>query len=181
MNYPRPRLRHIIGTIAVVLLLLCPAPAEQQGEILRDEFLGLELIIDPNWYNATAGESKDTILLASRETDDMAYLLISRLPGLGRTLESFDRSTQNFIFTRMKGFLDEEKHIEVNGHPAYLWIYQGESEVDKNGWRQFYRVISEKDGDFIVFQGVMNHEDFTKYRGTVENMIKSATWISSEP
>jgi hypothetical protein len=117
--------------------------------------------------------------LASRQ-NDKAYLLVSRLPGLGRTLQSFDTTTQHFIYTAMNGFLDEEAHTTVGGRPAYLWIYQGESRVRDNGWRQFYRVVAEVDGDFVVFQGVVDQPDFPSARGSLEGMIKSAIWISNQ-
>jgi hypothetical protein len=135
--------------------------------------------MDPEWYNATAADVDDRLHLASRE-NDKAYLLISRLPGLGRTLESFDTTTRNFIYTSMGGFLDQESHMTLAGRPAYLWVYQGESRVQDNGWRQFYRVIAEVDGDFVVFQGVVNPPDFPRYKGSLETMINSVTWTTNQ-
>ena len=154
-------------------------PNKADGEILRSEFLGFELTIPDDWYNATPQGEGDQLILASREKDK-AYLLISRLPGQKRTLEAFDRSTRHFVFTEMKGFLDEEKHTTVDDHPAYLWIYEGESRVNENGWRKFYRVIAKKDSDFVVFHGVLETEDFSRYRGSLEKMINSVNWINTE-
>lgn len=170
-------------TLIVLGFLFCPTvfADEQNGEILSSSFLGLRLEMDSDWYNATETGVDDRLLLASRE-GDKAYLLISRLPGLGRTLQSFDIATRHFIYTSMGGFLDHEAHTTVDGRPAYLWVYQGQSRVEDNGWRQFYRVIAEIDGDFVVFQGVVNPSDFPRYRGSLESMINSVTWtsISSE-
>ena len=167
----------------ILILITCHTPALAQetaaGEILRHPFLGIELTVPDDWYNATESGVEDRLILASRE-NDKAYLLVFRLPGQNRTLETFDRSTRHFIFTQMKGFLDEEKHTEVVGHPAYLWVYQGESRVDENGWRKFYRVIAEKDSDFLVFHGVVELEDFPRYRGFLEKMINSVKWINTE-
>lgn len=149
------------------------------GELLRSEFLGLQITIPDGWYNATQPGEDDRLILASRD-NDKAYLLISRMPGQKRTLESFDRTTRHFIFTEMKGFLDEEKHTTVVDRPAYLWVYQGESRVNDNGWRKFYRIVAEKDSDFVVFHGVMESKDFVRYRGTLEKMINSVSWINTE-
>lgn len=169
--------------ISVLMALALTSPGYSQdlddGEILRHEFLGVQLTIPDDWYNATEAGDSDRVVLASREKDK-AYLLISRMPGQKRTLEAFDRTTRHFIFTQMKGFLDEEKHTTVAGHPAYLWIYQGESRVDENGWRKFYRIIAEKDGDFVVFHGVLDLKDFPRYRGSLEKMINSVSWIKTE-
>lgn len=169
--------------LGLFLVLISASPSwgqdDRDGEILRNEFLGIELTIPEGWYNATAAGEQEQVVLASREKDK-AYLLLSRLPGQKRTLESFDRSTRHYVFTKMQGFLDEERHTEVSGHPAYLWIYQGRSNVDENGWRKFYRVIAEKDNDFVVFHGVLELEDFPKYRGSLEEMINSINWINTE-
>ena len=164
--------------MAVASVSPCWAQDKAEGEILRSEFLGFELTIPDDWYNASS-PGDDQIVLASREKDK-AYLLISRLPGQKRTLEAFDRSTRHFVFTQMKGFLDEEKHTAVDDHPAYLWVYQGESRVNENGWRKFYRVIAEKDSDFVVFHAVLETEDFLRYRGSLEKMINSVNWINTE-
>lgn len=179
---PRGTIWRILMLLLIAISLSSPGLSQEaaEGEILRSEFLGVQLTIPDDWYNATEPGDDNRIVLASREKDK-AYLLIYRMPGQKRTLEAFDRSTRHFIFTQMKGFLDEEKHTMVAGHPAYLWVYQGESRVDENGWRKFYRVIAEKDSDFVVFHGVLELKDFPRYRGSLENMIKTAIWINIEP
>lgn len=180
MKTTKTRLMRAIGLgLWCLLSVLTPALAEQSGEILKNEFLGLQLEMPEEWYNATESGVENSLLLASREKDK-AYLMISRLPGLGRTLQSFDTTTQHYVYTAMSGFMDEEAHITVGGAPAYLWIYQGESRVSDNGWRQFYRVVAEIDGDFVVFQGVVDRDDFSRYRGSLENMIKSVSWNTKQ-
>ena len=179
-NVLRMQIRLALITMALACITTNAVSAkEQNGELLRQQFLGIEITIPDNWYNATEAGVTDQLVLASREKDK-AYLLISRLPGQKRTLESFDRATRHFIFTEMGGFLDEEKHITVTGEPAYLWTYQGKSRIAENGWRKFYRVVSKQGDDFVVFHGVVDPDDFLKYRGNIEDVIKSTVWINTE-
>ena len=169
--------------LMAVLLLALGLPALAQGndvpEQVQHEFLGLKMDLAPGWWGPVVGAYSDDerVLLASEDSpEEQGLLLVSRLPGLNRTLEAFATTTRNYVLTKMDGFVEHEQHLEVDGAPAYLMIYQGESGVDENGWRKFYRVIVESGEDFVVFQGVMNENFFSKHRGAMEGMIKSVSW-----
>lgn len=178
-------MKNVTQLLSILLVFVLAASAGAQDadgtdQTVEHEFLGMKLQLAPGWWGPVEGNYSDDerVLLASDGTpEEQGLLLISRLPGLNRTLEAFATTTRNYVLTKMDGFVEHEDHLEVGGSPAYLMIYQGKSTVDSNGWRKFYRVTVERSGDFLVFQGVMDEKYFPKHRGAFESMIKSIVWI----
>lgn len=173
-------------TIISLLVLLAPlgslsSALAQHGAgpvLVRSAALGLQLELPLDWFDGS--QKPDQLVLASRgPAADQAVVLISRQPSRGRSLRAMATATENYVFTRMAGYVDEQRNIQVAGAPAYLMVYQGRSQQASKGWRQFYRVVILKDGDFLTFQAVMPKDDFASLKGSLENMIKSMTWTTT--
>lgn len=167
-----------IAIIAMLALLGPPLALAQEPErptLVSSPALGIQLELPPDWFDGS--QTPEQLVLASRgPASKQAVVLISRQPARGRSLRALATTTENYVFTRMAGYVDEMRNIQVAGAPAYLMIYQGQSQQQSKGWRQFYRVVVLKENDFLTFQAVMDKEDFASRKGSLESMIKSITW-----
>lgn len=161
-----------------------PAPKStgvELGERVESlESIRLKVVIPEDWYlsQRTGDESETSFLLASvADKEEQALFFVSATPKNGRTMEYMTTTTYHYVYTKMDGFVEVEEDIKVLGEPAYLLVYEGESRLDSEPRKKFYRVVLEHDNLIYVFQGVCSRKYFQKYKGTFAGIVEGAFWM----
>lgn len=135
--------------------------------------------IPANWYQTTVPSDEPytrAVLASNSKANDQALMMLSVIPKNGRSLESVNSATRNYIATKMDGTLEFERSSNIGGAPAHTFVYEGRSEHSQQGRRKFMRTIVAKDNSFYILHGIADHVPFANYAGTMENMVNSVKW-----
>lgn len=169
--------RYALGAMTGVFFFASVALA--QAEQVKIGSMSVEA--PANWYQTTvpSDERRTRAVLASNTSaDKQALMMISVVPRNGRSLESMNAATRNYIATRMDGVLEFERSTNIDGAPAHTFVYEGRSEHSQLGRRKFMRTIISRGDSFYILHGVADHIPFSNYAGTMEKMINSAKWTN---